>query len=161
MFFYQNLKKSQCRYSFCVVRERRGCLDLFALNVSTDFLFRNFVSSKEKSSALCSQVARTRAGLNNLQRVLTSYAFNNLTIKKQTLRSAFYCKWRERRGCIAAAPRVKQHRLHSRRKLNCGSRSCFATHFRICFRRVVLRLSDTSYLYASARLARTPFVLAS
>ena len=36
------------------------CLDLFALNVSTDFLFRNFVSSKEKSSALCSQVARTR-----------------------------------------------------------------------------------------------------
>ena len=36
------------------------CLDLFALNVSTDFLFRNFVSSKEKSFALRSQSARTR-----------------------------------------------------------------------------------------------------
>jgi len=35
------------------------CLDLFALNVSTVFLFRNVVSFKEKPFALCSQVART------------------------------------------------------------------------------------------------------
>ena len=40
-------------------RERRGRLDLFALNVPTDFLFRNFVSLKENAFALCSQVART------------------------------------------------------------------------------------------------------
>ena len=33
------------------------CLDLFAINVSTVFLFRNSVSSKEKAFALCSQVA--------------------------------------------------------------------------------------------------------
>ena len=42
----------------CIKWWRLGdCLDLFALNVSTVFLFRNFVSSKEKTSALCSQVA--------------------------------------------------------------------------------------------------------
>ena len=58
----QPLKKAT-QGGFFKWRERRGCLDLFALNVSTDFLFRNFVSSKEKSSALCLQVARTRAGL--------------------------------------------------------------------------------------------------
>ena len=52
-------KKAPEGANFKKWRERRGCLDLFALNVSTDFLFRNFVSSKEKSSALCSQVART------------------------------------------------------------------------------------------------------
>ena len=40
-------------------RERRGRLDLFALNVPTDFLFRNFVSLKENAFALCSQVAQT------------------------------------------------------------------------------------------------------
>ena len=39
------------------------------------------------------------------------------------------------------APRVKRHRSHSRRKLNCGSKSCFATHFRNRLRRVVFRLS--------------------
>ena len=32
-------------------------LEIFALNESTDFLFRNFVSSKEKSSALCKNFA--------------------------------------------------------------------------------------------------------
>ena len=30
-----------------------GCLESLALNESTIFLFRNFVSSKEKSFALC------------------------------------------------------------------------------------------------------------
>ena len=35
---------------------------------------RNFVSSKEKSFALYSQVVRTRADLNNLQRVLVSFS---------------------------------------------------------------------------------------
>ena len=41
------------------IRTQIRCLAALVLNVPTDFLFRNFVSSKEKSSALCSQVART------------------------------------------------------------------------------------------------------
>ena len=36
-----------------------ACLGFFALNVSTDFLFRNFVSFKEKASALRKKSART------------------------------------------------------------------------------------------------------
>ena len=45
-------------------------------------------------------------------------------------------------GVCTTAPRIKRNRSHSHRKLNCGSRSCFATHFRIRFRWVVLHLSQ-------------------
>ena len=34
-----------------------ACLEIFALNEPTDFLFRNFVSFKEKSFALCKNFA--------------------------------------------------------------------------------------------------------
>ena len=40
-------------------RTKKYSLESLALNVSTDFLFRNCVSSKENSSALCSLLART------------------------------------------------------------------------------------------------------
>ena len=39
--------------SFCKVWAGVDCLESLALNVSTVFLFRNFVSFKEKTSALC------------------------------------------------------------------------------------------------------------
>ena len=40
----------------------QDCLGFFALNVSTVFLFRNFVSFKEKTSALCKKSVRTWQG---------------------------------------------------------------------------------------------------
>ena len=39
------------------------CLEFLALNGTTDFLFTNFVCSKENSSALCQKSARTYTGL--------------------------------------------------------------------------------------------------
>ena len=56
---YHSKLKSDRKIHRFLIRERRGRLDLFALNVPTDFLFRNFVSLKENAFALCSQVART------------------------------------------------------------------------------------------------------
>ena len=54
------------------------CLDLFALNMSTVFLFRNFVSFKEKSFALCKKSAWTlcashRGSASLTQTFYTSY----------------------------------------------------------------------------------------
>ena len=64
-------------------------LDNNALNVSTDFLFRNFVSSKEKSSALCSQVARTRAGLKQPAASSHLFILQLLTKNKSDKRTYF------------------------------------------------------------------------
>ena len=55
-----------------------GCLAALALNVPTDFLFRNFVSSKEKSSALCS------LALDSSQRALRAGWFSNIRLNKST-----------------------------------------------------------------------------
>ena len=47
-------RSADAHFSLAKIR----CLGLFAFNGSTVFLFRNFVSSKEKTFALCSQVAK-------------------------------------------------------------------------------------------------------
>lgn len=78
-------------------RERRGRLDLFALNVPTDFLFRNFVSLKENAFALCSQVARTIKQGFALQSSRLFYSQIS-TKKNKSNKWTYFYKWRERRG---------------------------------------------------------------
>ena len=59
-----------------------GSLAALAFNVPTDFLFRNFVSSKEKSSALCS------LALDSSPRALRACWFSNTEFYKRNKKPA-------------------------------------------------------------------------